>query len=107
MLPVGEARSAHHHVLQQAEVGHLVLAAGVVEQNRRLHVVGLYASHVIRLLEGRERDVNNAAADSHLHKVSLISLLDGKTLKMIKLPVGRAPENSAGILKGLYFVSEN
>ncbi|TNN39334.1 hypothetical protein EYF80_050504 [Liparis tanakae] len=51
MLPVGEARSAHPHVLHQAQVGHLVLAAGVVEQHRGLHLVGLYAAHVVRLLE--------------------------------------------------------
>lgn len=54
-LPVGEARPAHHHVLHQAEVGHLVLAARVVEQHRRLHLVGLYASHVVRLLKGKRR----------------------------------------------------
>lgn len=54
-LPVGEAGPAHHHVLQQAEVGHLVLAAGDVKQHRGLHLVGLHASHIVRLLEGDER----------------------------------------------------
>lgn len=54
-LPVGEARPAHHHVLQQAEVGHLVLAARVVEQHRRLHLIGLYASHVVRLLKRQDK----------------------------------------------------
>lgn len=53
-LPVSKARPAHHHVLQQAQVGHLVLAAGVVEQHRGLHLVGFYASHIIRLLKGKE-----------------------------------------------------
>lgn len=49
-LPVGEAGPAHHHVLHQAQVGYLVVAAGVVEQHRGLHLVGLYASHVVRFL---------------------------------------------------------
>lgn len=53
MLPVGEARSAHHHVLHQAEVGHLVLAASVVEQDRGLHLVGLYAAHIVGLLKDK------------------------------------------------------
>lgn len=32
-LPVGKARPAYPHVLQQAKVGHLVLAAGVIKQH--------------------------------------------------------------------------
>jgi hypothetical protein len=37
-----------------------VLAAGRVEQHRGLHLVGLHAAHVVRLLEGggEERPVN-------------------------------------------------
>ena len=49
-LAVGEARPAHHHVLQQAQVGHLVLAAGLVEQNRGLQLVGFDAAHVVGFL---------------------------------------------------------
>ena len=52
-LPVCEARPAHHHVLQQAEVRHLVLAASGIEQHRGLHLVGLHAAHIVRLLEDR------------------------------------------------------
>lgn len=33
-LPVGKACPAYPHVLQQAKVGHLVLAAGVIKQHR-------------------------------------------------------------------------
>lgn len=58
MLPVGEARSAHHDVLHQAQVGHLMLAASVVEQHRGLHLVGLDAPHVVRLLKDH-RDLCN------------------------------------------------
>lgn len=56
-LPVGKACPADHHILQQAKVGHLVLAACVVKQHRRLHLVGLYASHVVRLLEERTKEL--------------------------------------------------
>ncbi len=56
VLPVGKACPAHHHILQQAEVGHLVLAASVVEQHGRLHLVGLYASHIVRLLKGKTKE---------------------------------------------------
>lgn len=62
MLPVGKTRSAHHHILHQAQVGHLVLAPGVIKQHRRLHLIGLYATHVVRLLKDR-RDVGNSSAD--------------------------------------------
>lgn len=54
-LPVGKAGPAHHHILQQAEVGHLVLAASDVKQHRGLHLVGLHASHIVRLLNGHEK----------------------------------------------------
>lgn len=33
-LPVGKARPAYPHVLQQAKVGHLMLAAGIIKQHR-------------------------------------------------------------------------
>lgn len=52
-LPVGKARPAYPHVLQQAKVGHLVLAAGVIKQHRWLHFVGLYTSHIVWLLQNR------------------------------------------------------
>lgn len=61
MLPVGEARSAHHHILHQAQVGHLVLAASVVKQHLRLHLVGLDAPHIVGLLEDR-RDGGKSSA---------------------------------------------
>lgn len=50
-LPVGEAGPTHHHVLHQAEVRHLVLTASLIKQDWRLQVIGLYASHIIRLLK--------------------------------------------------------
>ena len=63
MLPVGEARPAHHHVLQQAEVGHLVLAAGIVKQHRGLQLVGLYAAHIVRLLKDKGDKEGNSSAE--------------------------------------------
>lgn len=56
VLPVGKACPAHHHVLQQAEVGHLMLAATVIEQHWWLHLVGLYAPHIVWLLEDRTKE---------------------------------------------------
>lgn len=61
MLPVGEARSAHHHILHQAQVGHLVLAASVVKQHLRLHLVGLDAPHIVGLLEGQTEEMEVSA----------------------------------------------
>lgn len=69
MLPVGKAGPAHHHVLQQAEVGHLVPAASVIEQDRGLHLIGLDATHIVGLLEdggGEQASAHGAGSSSGL-----------------------------------------
>lgn len=67
-LPVGEAGAPHAHVLQQTQVLHLVAAALLLEQQRRLDVVGLDAAHVVRFLweetEGRHTVLATAGYES-------------------------------------------
>jgi len=57
-LAVGEAGTAHTHVLQQPQIGNLVPAPLLVEQHWRLLVIRLDAAHIVGLLWAHSEDVN-------------------------------------------------
>ena len=48
--PRGEAGTPHAHILEQAEIEHLILDFLDIERLARLDLVGLYASHIEGIL---------------------------------------------------------